>query len=139
MEGIQGWSRDAGLRAGRDVLERLEGMGGLPVGAAVVTPGGDLKVPFLIHAVLSSREEPLSIAGALRALRNALRRASEWELTSLVVPPLGLGAGMLDAEELASLMLVEIEVHMEGHPHPSELWIPVREGFEESVFRGLLS
>ncbi len=138
LEGVHGWSRDAGLRAGPEVLRRLEAMGGLPVGAAVVTPGGGLSVPYLIHAVLFSREEPLSTPGALRALQNALRRASEWEMASLILPPLGLGAGMFDTETLAAVTLREVERHMAEHAWPSEVTIPVREGYEESVFRGAL-
>ena len=42
---------------------RLDGMGDLPVGGAVVTPGGDTLNPFIIHAVLESPEESMSVMG----------------------------------------------------------------------------
>ena len=39
-------SREVELGAGSAVVDRLRAMGSLPVGAAVITPGGDLPVSF---------------------------------------------------------------------------------------------
>jgi len=83
------------------VLRRLEQMGGpefqrhltvhteLVVGAAVVTAaGGDLPAEFVIHAIIQSREEPISRRGVARAWRSALERAQQWGFARLSVPPL---------------------------------------------------
>jgi O-acetyl-ADP-ribose deacetylase len=102
-------------------LRRLEQMGGpeflrqirvqteLAVGAAVVTAaGGDLPSEFVIHAVIQSRDEPVTRRGVARAWRSALERAREWGFTRLTVPPLGVGAGNLTLEVAAEVLLGEL-------------------------------
>jgi O-acetyl-ADP-ribose deacetylase (regulator of RNase III) len=128
------FSRGVELAAGASISERLRSMGDLPVGAAVITPGGDLKAAFLIHVVLQSVEEPVRIEALRIALQNGLRRASEWGLESLALPPLGTGAGNLDAEEAATEMVSVISRHMGEHEHPREVVFLVSNPYEEGVF-----
>jgi O-acetyl-ADP-ribose deacetylase len=137
--GITAASRRVDAAAGEKVRARLDGMGELPVGGAVVTPGGDLRAPFIIHAVVESPEESLSAFGVQRALVNGLRRAQEWEMASLSVPPLGLGAGSLEPEEWASMVVELLLNHVrEGEP-PREITIVVESEYEEDLFRRLLA
>jgi O-acetyl-ADP-ribose deacetylase (regulator of RNase III) len=128
------FSRSLELAAGPSVSDRLKGMGDLPVGAAVITPGGELKTPFLIHVVLQSAEEPVRVKALHSALQNGLRRAQEWGLESLAVPPLGTGAGNLETEESASEMASVIIRHMKDHEHPREVVVVVSSSYEEGVF-----
>ena len=128
------FSRELELRAGSELSDRLRAMGELPVGAAVITPGGDLPVPFIIHAVLQSAEEPVRAKTVSSALQNGLRRAQEWGLESLALSPLGTGAGNLDAEESASVMVPLIAKHLETSEHPREVIIVVGNEYEEEVF-----
>lgn len=139
FKGITPWSVEAGRRAGEAALARLEGLRGLPAGGAVVTPGGGLETDFLIHVVLFTRDEPPTLEGAMRALMNALRRAEEWEMDSMILPPPGLGASGLDPELLAERMGVELGRWIEERAWPRKLWVPVRQGFELEVFRGALA
>ena len=137
--GITGASRRVEAGAGDKVRARLEAMGELPVGGAVVTPGGELRATFIIHAVLDSPEESVSSMAVQRALLNGLRRAAEWGMTSLSLPPLGLGVGTLEPEDSA-LMLVEVllDHQRQGEP-PKEVVIVVESPFEEELFRRLLA
>ena len=128
------FSRDVEIRAGQAVAERLKGMGELPVGAAVITPAGDLSSSFIIHVVLQSREEPVTAHGLRLALQNGLRRAEEWGLDSLAIPPLGTGAGNLDAEEAASVMVPLIAEHIKGSENRRSVRILVGTGYELDVF-----
>jgi O-acetyl-ADP-ribose deacetylase (regulator of RNase III) len=139
LAGITGASRRLEAAAGDQVRKRLEGMGELPVGGAVVTPGGDLQAGFIIHVVLESPDEGPSAMGVQRALLNGLRRAREWEMESRALPPLGLGAGALEPED-AAYMLVEVLLdHLrEGEP-PRELVIVVESPYEEELFRRLVA
>ena len=137
--GITGASRRVEAGAGEDVRARLEGMGDLPVGGAVVTPGGELRAAFIIHAVLESAEESMSVMGTQRALVNGLRRAREWEMASLSLPPLGLGVGALDAEEPATMLIDLLLDHLQEGGPPDELVIVVETSFEEELFRRLLA
>lgn len=127
-------SRDLELKAGQAMMERFQAMGDLPVGAAVVTPGGDLEAPFLIHVVLRSRDEPTRAESLGLALQNGLRRAREWGVETLAMPVLGVGAGNLSAEESAQVMVPLIQQHLSRFEHPGEVILAVSSDYEEDVF-----
>ncbi len=127
-------SRDMALGAGPAVVDRLRATGSLPVGAAVITPGGDLPVAFLIHVVLQSAEDPVRRDGVRLALQNGLRRAQEWGLESLALPPLGTGAGNLGAEEASEVMVPLLRDHLLRFEHPREVVIAVGNEYENDVF-----
>lgn len=131
-------ARDLLAEAGESVDGRLRQMGTLPVGGAFITPAGALAASFLIHVVTASAEEPESPLSVQRALRNALRRATEWEIPSLALPPLGMGAGQLDPEEAARAMVDILVNHLdEGHP-PLDLTIVVAGEYDAAIFRRLV-
>lgn len=138
FEAVSGAGRDVEVRSGSGIHDRLVALGGLPVGGAVVTPGGDLSVPFLIHVVVQSAEEPVSETGVRKALVNGLRRASEWGIETLALPPLGTGPGNLDPEASAGIMLPVLTEHLEAEEHPREVTLTVPNEYEEEVFRGAL-
>lgn len=116
----------ATLGATTPLLRRLELAGGttlmaqlrvsepLPVGAAVVTGAGDLPAELLVHAIVMSSTERVTRDGVRRAFRSALERVREWEIASVAVPPLGLGAGNLTLEESAALMTDELLRHRDA-------------------------
>jgi O-acetyl-ADP-ribose deacetylase (regulator of RNase III) len=131
---VDAGARDVLLQAGEEVGERLEQMGGLPVGGAVITQGGDLDASFLIHVVTSADDEPETDQVVRRALRNGLRRAEEFGLESLSIPPLGIGAGHLEVEEAARSMVEVLLDHLEEREAPLELSIVVRDAYEAEVF-----
>lgn len=132
-------ARDVLLGAGPAVVERLDQLGALPVGGAFVTPGGALGALFIIHVVTASEEEPETAVTVQRALGNGLRRATEWGMESLALPPLGLGVGRLDAEEAARAMVELLLNHLdEGHP-PLDLTIVVTTDYEAEVFTRLVT
>jgi O-acetyl-ADP-ribose deacetylase (regulator of RNase III) len=137
--GMTGASRRVEAGAGDKVRQRLEGIGELPVGGAVVTPGGDLHAAFIIHAVLESAEESLTTFGVQRALTNGLRRAREWEMASLSLPPLGLGAGTLEPEGWASMNVELLMNHLREGDAPQELVIVVESAYEEDLFKRMLA
>ncbi len=127
-------SRDLGLRAGDAVLDRLRGMGSLPVGAAAITPGGELKAPFLIHVVLQGSDQPVQVDIVKAAMVNGLRRAQEFGLGTLATPVLGVGAGNLSAEESAEAMIPVIGEHLRRYENPREVLVVVSNDYEEDVF-----
>ncbi len=127
-------SRDLGARAGPLVERRLADVGHIPVGGAVITAGGDLPATFLIHVVTSAEGEPQTPATVRQAVRNGLRRAADWGIASLALPPLGISVGVMGAEEGAQALTKMLVEHMaEGVP-PTELVIVVSSGYEEQVF-----
>lgn len=131
-------ARDVLRDAGPKVEERMRQMGSLPIGGAFMTPAGSLQASFLIHVVTASEEEGESALSVQRGLKNGLRRAVEWELASLVLPPLGTGVGHMDIEDSARAMVELLVDHLdEGHP-PLDLRIVVASEYEAGVFRALV-
>ena len=106
---VSSQSRDVATAAGEPLVERLDRVGSLPIGGAVVTPGGDLPADFVIHCVVMSEEEPQSAFTVQRALRNGLRRAADWEMGSLAVPPLGIVVSSEYEAELFGRLVAEVE------------------------------
>ena len=131
-------ARDLVQRAGEAVADRLEKLGPLPVGGAVMTPAGALSSSFIIHVVVLSREEPQTSSSVQKALRNGLRRAADWEVMSLSLPPLGLGVGAMEPEDAARALVDLLNDHIaEGRP-PLDLAIVVSSPYELELFGRLV-
>lgn len=135
FEPIAPIGRQIELAAGAEIADRLSRLGELPPGGAVVTPGGRLSADFLIHAVVRSRDEPVTVGNLRRALLNGLRRAMELEIGHLALPPLGTGAGNLDAETSASTMVSTLREHLAVARYPSQVVIAVANEYEREAFQ----
>jgi O-acetyl-ADP-ribose deacetylase len=107
----------------------------LPVGAAVVTGAGALPVELLIHGVVSSDDEPATRATVRQALTSALQRAAAFQIRELAIAPFGLGAGNLDIEDSAEVMLHVLNEHMRRSPFPATVVIVAETALEEQVLR----
>ena len=127
------------IAAGEGPAEQCRRLGELPVGSAVITPAGDLPAQFLIHAVVRSVDEPVTGSGVRRALQNGLRRLAEWGIERVAMAPLGTGAGNLDADEAASIMIPVLLEQMQAGGAPSEVEIYVDSEYEKDVFERQLA
>jgi O-acetyl-ADP-ribose deacetylase (regulator of RNase III) len=131
-------SRDIGIAAGEELGERLARLGTLPIGGAVLTPSGRLPATYLIHVVVMSEEEPQTSLSVQRALMNGLRRASDWELASVALPPLGLSVGTTEPESSARALVEILFNHLDEGGPPRDLIIVVASGYEADLFEGLV-
>lgn len=134
-DAISGWGRRLEALAGPEVAARVAAQGECPVGTAFLTPGGGTGADFIVHLVLQSREEPVSAAGLERAVRNALRRASDFGLESVALPLLGTGPGQLPAEVSAPLILQLLEEHRGGHALPDRFLLITESEFHAAALR----
>jgi O-acetyl-ADP-ribose deacetylase (regulator of RNase III) len=144
------WPVDATLGATTPLLRRVEAAAGptlterpplhepLPVGAAVVTGAGALGVELLIHAVIMSREERASRDAVRRALTSALQRATDFRIDELAVAPFGIGAGNLDVEESAEVMIGVMRQHQGRSAHPRSIVVIVETEMERTVWTAAL-
>ena len=131
-------------------LRRLEQVGGpaflsqlvvqdeLAVGSAVVTGAGELRADFVVHAVISSAAEPVTPGHVRQALISALQRAGDWQLQRLAVPPIGTGAGNLDLEDAARIMVDVLSQAMATAEFPQEVCIVVDREEERALFEAYL-
>jgi O-acetyl-ADP-ribose deacetylase (regulator of RNase III) len=127
-------SRDVGAVAGPEMDDRLAALGSLPVGGAVITPGGALAAPFVIHVVVMSDDQPQTAATVQRALENGLARAADWGISSLAVPPLGISVGLTEPEVAAEKLVEVLRGHLNQGHDPLDLAIIATTSFEEELF-----
>lgn len=136
---------DAALAPVTPAMSRLDRLGGerfaaqrrittgLEAGAAVVTGGGELAAPFVLHVVIRDDRSDGGRDVVRRALVSAWQRARDWGLGVVAAPLVGTGAGQLSVEDAAALLAETFPREGEGE-HPTELRIVVeREDERETV------
>jgi O-acetyl-ADP-ribose deacetylase (regulator of RNase III) len=109
----------------------------LEAGAAVVTGGGDLRAPFVVHAVIRDSARPVGRDVVRRALVSAWQRAGDWGLVKIAAPLVGADAGLLSGEEAARL-LVETARAAGDAGARIELHIVVQEQVEKSMVEAIV-
>lgn len=139
LEPLTPGARRVGLGAGELIIERVAQMGDFPVGGAVVTPGGDLPSDFIIHLVIESFEEPVTQTGVRKALTNGLRQACAWGVESVALPPMGIGAGSLEAETAARIVVSVLRAFLESCESLREATIMVANEYEKAAFESVLA
>ena len=122
------------LAAGTQLYNQIRLQEPLPVGAAVVTSAGDLAAELLVHAVVMSRTEPVTADTVRRALTSALQRAESWQIKQVAIPPFGLGAGNLDVDESARIMVSVIAAHTSRSRFPDDITVIAETAEEERAF-----
>lgn len=127
------------IAAGPALDEHTSRLGELPVGSAAITPGGSLPSSFVVHGIVRSYDEQVSSSSVRRALRNALRRADEWGLDTVAVAPFGTGAGNLEADEAARIMIEVLFEHMQDARFPHTVEIVVDSEYEREAFERALA
>lgn len=138
---------NARLGATTPVMRRLEQAAGpafvdsvrvadpMPVGSAVVTNAGALPTALFIHGVVSSDDEPVTRASVRLALLSALQRAVAFQVRDVAIAPFGLGAGNLDIEDSADVMVSVLTEHMRRAPYPQSVVIVAETEFEAEALR----
>ncbi len=106
------------IAAGERLIGQLRVNEPLPFGAAVVTAAGDLPVELLVHGVVMSRTERVTRDSVRRAFSNSLQRVFDWQLKDIAIAPFGLGAGNLDIEDSAEIMVELLAQHLKRTRFP---------------------
>jgi O-acetyl-ADP-ribose deacetylase (regulator of RNase III) len=108
---------DADLGPAEPVATRLDEVGGdafallrrnttpLEAGAAVITGGGALLAPLVLHVVIADPNRKVGRELLRKALVSAWQRAGDWGLRVIAAPPVGAGAGYLTLQESAALLV----------------------------------
>jgi O-acetyl-ADP-ribose deacetylase (regulator of RNase III) len=140
---------DSGLAPLTPAMSRLDRLAGdrfaaqrrvtteLEAGAAVVTGGGDLAAPYVLHVVLRDERSQVGREVVRRALLSAWQRAGDWALGVVAAPLVGAGAGQLTVEE-AAILLAETFPRPGSATHPSELRIVVERDDERETVEAIV-
>jgi O-acetyl-ADP-ribose deacetylase len=126
-------------RAGGDEIEfAAVRQGPIGLGEAVVTPAGSLAARIVIHAVSLDRDRRTS-AGAIRgAVRSAMARARENNVTSIAFPALGTGVGGYPIDEAAQITLATIHEELPGSPSIEVVTLALRGAAAYAAFEAAL-
>jgi O-acetyl-ADP-ribose deacetylase len=95
-------------RAGGDEIEReAVAKGPIPVGEAVATGAGRLRVRHVIHGAVMGQDLRTSAELVEKTTRRCLELADELGCRSLALPAFGTGVGGFPLEQCARLMVTE--------------------------------
>jgi O-acetyl-ADP-ribose deacetylase (regulator of RNase III) len=110
--------RYSGEAIERDAVDQ----GPIEAGSAVVTGGGNLAAPYIIHTVAVGHDLQPDADRVRRALHAALEIAARLGLHRLAIAPIGIDRGVFTADEAAGLLAeVLSERSTAGDPLPSSL------------------
>ena len=122
------------VAAGDGLQAQLRKQEPLPVGTAVVSAAGSLAAELMVHAVVSSDDEPVSVQSVRRALTSALQRTVDWQIAAVAIAPFGLGAGNLAIEESATVLAEVLADHLgRGARYPAAITVVAETEAEASV------
>ena len=110
-EGVAGAIRTKG---GPRIQEECDRIGAIRLGEAAVTPAGNLKAYYVIHAA-SMQLGGQTTAESLRiSTRNSLLRAEEKGFKTIAFPAIGTGIAGFPMEECANVMIGEVLEHLKS-------------------------
>lgn len=117
--GVDGAIHGAGGPAIMEACRALrDAQGGCPTGEAVITTGGRLPAPYVIHAVgpvwqggSQGEEEQLA-----NAYRNSIRLAAQHHLRTLAFPNISTGIYAFPRERAAEIAIAAVREALAGAP-----------------------
>ena len=108
--GVAGAIKQAG---GQVIEDEVKKHVPIPVGSAVITSAGTLAFQGIIHApTMKHPAEPIPAKQVEQATIAALRAADDAGYESIAFPGMGTGAGDVDVEEAARIMVETIQMYM---------------------------
>jgi O-acetyl-ADP-ribose deacetylase (regulator of RNase III) len=137
--GVDGAIHD---RGGPEILEQCRAIrrtrfpDGLPTGEAVLTTGGKLPAPYVIHTVGpicrlgETPDAPLLAA----CYRNSLLLAAEKALRSMAFPAISTGAFGYPREEAAAVVSQTLESVLRESPLPEEVRLVFYDRADATIF-----
>jgi O-acetyl-ADP-ribose deacetylase (regulator of RNase III) len=128
-------------KGGPRIQVECDEIGTIPVGAAAITSGGNLKARHIIHAASMQLGGGTSAQSLRSSTAHALRIAAQKGLKSIAFPSIGAGIGGFPMRECAEIMLRETAKHFEGPTSVERVCFVLfdKEAFAafEGVFRDL--
>jgi O-acetyl-ADP-ribose deacetylase len=120
-------------RGGPAIQAECDRIGGCPVGAAVVTGGGDLPARYVIHAVGPLGSETQADEKLASACRAALERAEELGIDSIAIPAISTGVFGFPIDRAARILVATAAEFAASHEKPGRILFCLRgeEAFRE--------
>jgi O-acetyl-ADP-ribose deacetylase (regulator of RNase III) len=130
--GVAGTIRRKG---GRRIQDECDEIGTIPVGAAAITTGGDLKARYVIHAASMQLGGQTSSQSLRTSTAYSLRIAAQKSLKTIAFPAIGTGIAGFPVRECAEIMLREVAAHFEGSTSFEKVYFVLFDAETLGVFR----
>jgi O-acetyl-ADP-ribose deacetylase len=101
-------------KGGPRIQAECDEIGGIPVGGAAITSGGNLKARYVIHAASMALGGRTSARSLRSSTAHSLRIAAQKGLKTIAFPAVGMGIAGFPLRECAEIMLDETAKHLEG-------------------------
>ena len=126
-------------RKGGDIIEQ-EAMAQGPIkpGEAVITSAGALSAKYVVHCAGMSPGEPATFDFVKSSVQEALKLATENELTSIAFPAIGAGVGGLSKEQSTKAIIEAVEDHSTNADSINEVVLVSLSPEVDGAFRGAL-
>ena len=109
--GVAGAIRTKG---GPRIQEECDRIGSIRLGEAAVTPAGNLKAYYVIHAASMQMGGQTTAESLRSSTRNSLLRAEEKGLKTIAFPAIGTGVAGFPMQECAEIMISELLEHLKS-------------------------
>ncbi len=128
------------LRSGESVERDAVDQGPVEPGTAVVTGGGDLAAPYVIHVVGVGHDLRPDLERLREAIDAGLQLASRLGLARLAVAPVGTEHGVFDLDQAADALGVVLSARAAaGEALPASLVVAVSGPAEAAAYRAALT
>jgi O-acetyl-ADP-ribose deacetylase len=132
--GVAGAIRSKG---GPRIQEECDRIGSIRLGEAAVTPAGNLKAYYVIHAASMQPGGRTTKESLRNATRNSLLRAEEKGFKTVAFPAIGTGIAGFPMEECATVMIGELLEHLKSRSSLEKIYFVLYDDaalktFEES-------
>jgi O-acetyl-ADP-ribose deacetylase (regulator of RNase III) len=132
-------ARAVKLRAGDSVERAAVDQGPVEAGTAIVTPGGALAAPYVIHAVGTGHDLQRDPERLSSALESALTLSEHLGLGRLAMVPIGTERGVFTSEEAAGITAAALSARAaSGGWLPSTLVVAVSSPAEAAAYRAAM-
>jgi len=101
-------------RGGPRIQEECDAIGGIQVGGAAITTGGDLKAKYVVHAVGPMMGEGNEDEKLREATLNSLKLADENEIRSIAFPAISTGVFGYPLKRCARIMVESVVDYLRG-------------------------
>ena len=128
------------LRAGEKVERDAADQGPVEAGSAVVTGGGQLAAPYVIHVVGVGHDLKPDADRLGRAIDAGLQLAARMGLNRLAIAPIGTERGVFDPGRAAEVLAGVLDTRAAADaPMPTSLVVAVTGPAERTAFHATLS
>ena len=132
--------RGVRLRSGESVERDAVQQGPVEAGSAIVTGGGDLATPYVVHVVGVGHDLRPDGDRLRRAMDAGLQLASRLGLTRLAVAPIGTERGVFDVEQAAAALAEVLAARVaSGEGLPASVVVAVSSPAEAAAYRNAMA